>query len=153
MLLVVSVFAGGDNKDGAKSKRAYSLGYGYEPYTTYYEHDVINHAPIAPAVVAHAPITEVHHAPAVISHAPVVSHAPVISAVAPLSRITSSVVSTNIQHYPASYYAPSAPLISSVPYYHAPAYTASSYIAPAYTASYVAPAYAHSPLVTEFHRR
>lgn len=177
MLLVGSVVAAGDNKDGAKSKRAYSLGYSFAPYTTYYEHDVINHAPIAPTVVAHAPVAEIHHAPAV------VAHAPLISAVAPVSKVTSSIVSTNVHHYPASYYAPSSPIISSAPYYHAPAYTASSYVAPAYTASsyvapaysassyvapaysassyvapaytasYAAPAYAHSPLVTEFHRR
>lgn len=139
LFLVGTVLAAGDNKDGTKAKRAYSLGYGYEPYTAYYEH-----APVASAVVAHAPVAEVHHAP-VVAHAPIV--APAFPAVAPLSKITSSIVSTNVHHYPASYYAPPAPIISAAPYYPAPAYTASSF------ASYVAPAYAHSPLVTEFHRR
>lgn len=158
-MLFGTVLAASDNKDGVKTKRAYSLGYGYAPYPTYYEHDFINHVPIAPTVVAHDPVTEFHHAPTVvahspvIAHAPLVTHAPVISAVAPVSKITSSVISTNVHHYPGSFYAPPARIIASAPYYHAPAYAASSYTAPSYTASYVAPAYAHSPLVAEFHRR
>lgn len=137
-MLVGSVLAAGDTKEGdnkAKAKRDYSLGYGYAPYTSFYDH-----APIASA------FAEVHHAP-------VVAHAPVVSAVAPLAKVTSSIVSTNVHHYPAAYYSPAAPIISSAPLYHAPTYAASSYVAPAYTASYVAPAYAHSPFVTEFHRR
>lgn len=157
MLLVASVLAGGDSKDGAKSKRAYSLGYGYQPY--YYDHDVINHPPIvhhapvatvhhAPvATVHHAPVATVHHAPVAatvpVVHAPVVAHTPVVSAIAPVSKVTSSVVSTNVHHYPnyhTSYFAPHAPFISSASYYQAPAV--------GYHA--VAPAY-HSPLYSEFH--
>lgn len=160
VLLIGSVIAGGDNKDSQKSKRAYSLGYGYDPY-----YDVIDHAPLASAaVVHHAPVAAVHHAsfaapivaaaPAVVAHAPaVVAHAPVV---APLAKVTSSVVSTNIHHYPSytpynsyiashapynSYVASHAPIVAS-PYYHAPA---AAVVAPA--------AYAHSPVYTSFHRR
>lgn len=142
-MLIGTVLAAGDNKDSQKSKRAYSLGYGYEPY--YYNHDVINHAPIASAaVVHHAPIAAVHHAPVVAASpyiaSPYVAHAPVVSAIhAPVAKVTSSVVSTNVHHYPSSYVASHAPIVASAPYYHAPAV--------------VAPAYAHAPLYTEFHRR
>lgn len=165
LLFVGSVLAAGDNKDNkdsTKSKRAYSLGYGYEPY--YYDHDVVDHAPIvahapvASAVVAHAPVASLHPAPiTAVHHAPfasaVVSHAPVVT---PLAKVTSSVVSTNVHHYPSyssysyptyqsSYVASHAPIISSA--YHAPA---SFYHAPS---AVVAPTYAHSPLYSEFHRR
>lgn len=170
MLFVASAVAAGDNKDGVdgnKSKRAYSLGYGYSPYTTYYEHDVINHAPITP-VVAHAPVATVHHTP-VFSHAPIVAapvlaHAPVV---APVAKITSSVVRSNVLHYPSQYIASHAPIVAPAPYYRVP----STYVAPASyyqapasyyqapasyyqtSSSYVAPTYAQSPLLTEFHQR
>jgi hypothetical protein len=173
VLLVGSVLAGGDNKDAPKSKRGYSLGYGYDPY-----YDVVDHAPLASAaVVHHAPITTVHHAP--LAAAPIVAAAPAVVAhapvVAPLAKITSSVVSTNVHHYPSytpynSYVASSAPYNSYVaspapynsyvashapysPYVasHAPIVASPYYHAPA---AVVAPAaYSHSPLYTAFHRR
>lgn len=149
-MLASTVLAGGDIKEAAKSKRAYSLGYGYSPYT-YFDHDVLDPAPVA--AVHHAPIAAAYHAPVAAYHAPIVSHAPivaapVISAVAPVSRVTSSVVSTNVHHYPASYYAPPARYVSSAPYYsayHAPA----ALVAPAYAPS----PYAPSALLAAYHRR
>lgn len=172
LLFVGSVIAAGDSKESAKAKRAYSLGYGYAPYTSYYDHDLIAHAPVAAVSAVHAPVTAavssvstVHHAP--VAHAPYVApytapfaaavaykapiaaayhapfataayaapvaayHAPVV-AHAPLAKVTSSVYSSNIHHYPSSYVAPAAA------YYSAPAAVAT---------------YAHSPLLTEFHRR
>lgn len=142
MLLVGSALAGGDSKDSPKTKRAYPLGYGFAPIV--YNHDTINHAPIH--------TTYVHHTPAIatVAHAPYVAHAPIVSAISPVSKVTSSVVSTNVHHYPSyssytnyptSYFAPhAAPLISSAAYYH-------------HAPAVVAPTYAHSPLLTEFHRR
>jgi hypothetical protein len=139
LFLVGTVLAAGDNKDSAKSKRAYSLGYGYDPL--YYDHDVYHHAPVAAAI--HAPVTAYHAPLTAAYHAPVVAHAPVVSAVAaPLAKVTSSVVSTNVHHYPStysSYYHAPAPYVSAASYYHAPA-------------AVVAPTY-HSPLLSEFHRR
>lgn len=170
-MCVASALCGGDSKDGAKSKRAFALGYGYEPYASYYG-DVLAQAEYhAPAVA-----TTVHHAAPVVASAPLVSHAPVVAAaapvvssyvshapvVAPVAKLTSSVVSTNVHHYPSPYFAPSRYIASAPAAYVAPA--AASYIAPAAAsyiaspyyhapASYVAPAYAASPLYSEFHRR
>jgi hypothetical protein len=185
LLFVGSVLAAGDNKDNkssVKTKRGYSLGYGIEPF--HEVHDVVDHAPIvahapiASAIVAHAPAVSVHPAPiTAYHHAPiasaVVAHAPIV---APLAKVTSSVVSTNIAHYPSyssysypqyqsQYVASHAPIVASA--YHAPASyyqaPASYYQAPAsfyqapssyyHAPAVVAPTYAHSPLVTEFHRR
>lgn len=143
-MLVSTAFAGGDTKEAAKSKRAYSLGYGYSPYTSYFDHDLIDHAPIA--AVHHAPVaTTVHHAPiAPIVAAPV---SPIVSA--PVARVTSSVVSTNVHHYPAPFVAPPSRYISASPYfgaYHAPA----ALVAPAYASS----PYVHPALLTAaYHRR
>lgn len=163
LMCVASVLCGGDNKDGAKSKRAFALGYGYEPYASYYG-DVLAQAEYhAPAVA-----TTVHHAAPVVAAAPLVSHAPVVAAaapvvssyvshapvVAPVAKLTSSVVSTNVHHYPSSYFAPSRYIAAAPAAYVAP--SAASYIASPYyhaPASYVAPAYAASPLYSEFHRR
>lgn len=162
------VLAASDNKESAKSKRAYSLGYGYAPYTNLYDHDLYAHAPVAS-------VSTVHHAAApVVAHTPYISHAPYISPVAaysapyaatysapitaayaapvaavhhapivahaPLAKVTSSVYSSNIQHYPSSYYSASAPYYASAPY------SAPYYAAPAAVV-------AHAPLLTEFHRR
>jgi hypothetical protein len=135
-MLIVGALAAGDNKDAPKSKRAYSLGYGYEPFA--YNHDVIAHAPVtAPVAVHPAPVasTFVHHEP-VVAHAPIVSHAPLYSHAAVVSApvLSKSVISTNIHHYPASYYAAAhAPLVSSAYVAHHPVVS--------------------SPLVAEFHRR
>lgn len=131
-MLASSVFAGSDNKDTVKSKRAFSLGYGYQPYS-YFDHDLIDHAPIA--AVHHSPVTTVHHAPYV-THTQVVDASPLVSAVAPVSRVTSSIVSTNVHHYPASYLSPPAQYLSASPYYdayHAPAAVVAS---PAYLTAY-----------------
>jgi hypothetical protein len=152
-LFVCAVSAAGDKKEGdsTKTKRAYSLGY------TSYDHDFIDHAPI----VAHAPITAVHHAP-IVAAAPIIKAAPIIAAAPyPLARVTSSVVSTNVHHYPSSYVA-HAPLIAPSVYHAPAAYHAAAYHAPGYhaPAAYHAAAYPtayHAPLVaspysTIYHR-
>lgn len=136
-----AVFAAGDKKEGdsTKTKRAYSLGYAYD-------HDIIDHAPI----VAHAPITTVHHAP-IVAAAPIVKTAPYYAA-APLAKVTSSVVSTNVHHYPSAYVAHAAPLVAPAAY-HATAYHPAAYHAAAYhpAAAYHAPIVA-APYSTIYHR-
>lgn len=112
-MIAVGTFAAGDTKDGVKTKRAYSLNYGYHPIT--YDHDFI----------AHAPTHVVHHEP-VISHAalahPIVPaiHAPVIA--------KTSVVSTSVHHVPSASYIAThhAPIVSSAYVAHPPSFVHTS---------------------------
>lgn len=107
MCIFATVSASHDNKDGIKSKRAYSLGYNYPygPYSHFYDH-AYHHD-----TIAHAP-TLLHHSAPIISEV----HAPAVA--------KTSVVTTNF-HAPLIAAPHPAPLISSAAYVeaHHPIYT------------------------------
>ncbi|KAG5678475.1 hypothetical protein PVAND_008145 [Polypedilum vanderplanki] len=120
LLLIVGAFAANENdgtksNNGVKTKRAYTLGYGFSDPLTY-DHDFIEHEPI----VHHTPLAAaITHPvfPATAIHAPLV-HAPVAK---------TSIVSTSVHHLPSTSYIGQvhAPILSPAAAYvaHHPLYT------------------------------
>ncbi|CRL06906.1 CLUMA_CG019793, isoform A [Clunio marinus] len=130
VLLVGVVLAIDDKKDSVRSKRDYDFRYRYEPLAAYrettvrypitYGFDTIDHPPPVKSAAITSLISPAYHAPLTAAY-----HTPIL----PVSKVTSSLVSTNIHHFPSH-----APFIASSPFIHAP------------------PAIIHSPLIATFHR-